>query len=91
MISYKDPERSSLMCSWIENLTTEREILLGLHIINVVSSKNTMVNTNSITFTNIIRKTERLKSLLGNILMYILINTSCKYIVHHRNTLNQEV
>ena len=30
MISYKDPERSSLICSWIENLTTEREILLGL-------------------------------------------------------------
>ena len=30
MISYKDPERSSLICSWIENVTTEREILLGL-------------------------------------------------------------
>jgi hypothetical protein len=30
MISYKDPERSSLICSWIENITTEREILLGL-------------------------------------------------------------
>jgi hypothetical protein len=37
MISYKDPERSSLMCSWIENLTTEREILLviDINVINV--------------------------------------------------------
>ena len=67
----------SLLAEIVTDITTrssERR-----HIIKVgyiLSSKKTIVNKNSIKFKDIIMRIERLKSSLGNILMYILINIS---------------